>query len=579
MWTVIKRIFASPVFNGDEDKTRSAQLLNGLLWLVLVGVIFFAGSVFFTLQNEMEPLVMTIAAILGIVTVVMFVLLRLGYVMSVGIILAFTLWVGFTIPMFNFAGIHDSAITGYFFVIALVGVVAGWRSLVFFSGLTTAALVAAYYAEQTGYLIAVVPLPSKIDDLILVLLMLGSTALMLWYAVQRLNLAYERVRQNAEALQLGNQELDTIRLTVEAQAAELQQRAHYLATTARVARDAAELLNTPRAMMLRVVDIIANAFDYYLVSIFLTDEAGEWAELRAASNEDGLKLIERNYRLRIGAGWAGEGIVGNVAENGKRRIVRDVQQEVTYVDTSELRETVSEIAFPLMVRGLVIGVLDIQSSRAESFPDSEIELLQGIVNQVALVVDNARLVNRLQLSATVQQDSFRGLAQEVWLHKSGFQANTIISDRDGTAARAVEWSPEMIKAIQTGEAVPDEQHSTISLPIKAHGETIGVIDALLPTTEGSWTDEQIALLYSITQQLGTALEVAHLYNETQLQVVRETLTREVTDKMRNTVSWDDLLRTALREISEVMGVSRAFVQWLPADPQPATMHNEEQDAM
>jgi hypothetical protein len=112
MWVAIKQFFSSPVFEGDEEKTRSAQLLNTLLCLVLAGVILFTISVLFTLQNEMEPLVLIIAIVLGIVIAVLFILLRQGFVLPVGIILALTMWIGFSIPMFTFAGIHDSEIKG-----------------------------------------------------------------------------------------------------------------------------------------------------------------------------------------------------------------------------------------------------------------------------------------------------------------------------------------------------------------------------------------------------------------------------------------------------------------------------------
>ena len=67
--------------------------------------------------------------------------------------------------------------------------------------------------------------------------------------------------------------------------------------------------------------------------------------------------------------------------------------------------------------------------------------------------------------------------------------------------------------------------------------------------------------------MGTALESAQLYDDTQRRAARETLSREIADKMRNTISWEELLQTTLQEITEVTGVSRAFVQWLPSDVQ------------
>ena len=575
MWAAIKRFFAPPVFEGNEDKTRSAQLLNTLLWLVFTGVVIFTASVLFTLQNEMEPLVLIIAIMLGIVTTFLFILLRRGYVLTVGIILALTLWVGFSIPMFNFAGIHDSAITGYFFIIALVGVVAGWRTIVFFTGITAAALITSYYMEQAGILVATIPVPSKIDDLILVLLMVGSTALMLWYAVQRISRAYKDLRQSTKTLELSNHDLEAARNTVTIQAMELEQRTHYLATTTLIARESAALLDTPEIMMHRVVEIISDAFDYYLVSIFLVDEVGEWAELAAASSEEGKRLIDRNFRLRIGTGWAGEGIIGNVADTGRMRVVRDVTNDDVYVDTSELPDTVSEVAFPLMARGLVIGVVDIQSNRKETFLDTEIELLQGLVNQVALAVDNANLVKRLKTSSVGQGSEFHEASSITLARILESGDKVVVSDSLGTDSRAIDWQPEMVKALQTGEIVASQQRTKVSLPIMSRDQIIGVIDAQLPVTDGEWTVEQLGILQSITEQLGTTLESAQLYDDTQRRAARETLSREIVDKMRNTMSFEELLQTTLREITEVTGASRAFVQWLPSDNHTGQQDNDD----
>ncbi|MDF1513455.1 MAG: GAF domain-containing protein [Anaerolineae bacterium] len=574
MWAAIKRFFSPPVFEGDEDKTRSAQMLNTLLWLVLAGVLIFATSVAFTLQNEMEPLVILIAVVLGMVTVTLFILLRRGYVLPVGIILALTLWLGFTIPMFNFAGLHDTAITGYFFIITMVGVLAGWRSMLFFSGITAAAFITAYYGEQVGFLVPVLPLPSKIDDLILLLLMLGSTALMLWYAVQRISGAYERLRRSANALTISNQELEQARQTVENQAGELAQRTQYLETTAIIARESAALLDTPEVMLQRLSEIVADTYDYYLVSIFLIDDTGEWVELKAASNEDGQRLIERDYRLRVGSGWAGEGIVGNVADTGKMRVVRDVATDSVYVDTSELPGTVSEVAFPLLARGSVIGVIDIQSQRLELFSDSEIELLQGLVSQIALAVDNATLVDRLQASIDSKTLEYNAFWREAWSRTLKSGDKIMVSDNQGTGQSQIDWHPGMVKSALTGNVVVDSTQPSLYFPIKARDRIIGVIEAQLPVAEGSWTTEQVELMESITQQLGATLETAQLYIETQNQAARETLTREVSDKMRSALSWEELLQTALNEISGLMGTSRAFIQLLP--PPETTSGNEQE---
>jgi hypothetical protein len=47
MPTWIKRLLASPVFEGDEDKTRIAWLLNIILWLLLARALLFRGITWF----------------------------------------------------------------------------------------------------------------------------------------------------------------------------------------------------------------------------------------------------------------------------------------------------------------------------------------------------------------------------------------------------------------------------------------------------------------------------------------------------------------------------------------------------
>jgi GAF domain-containing protein len=410
-----------------------------------------------------------------------------------------------------------------------------------------------------------------IDDLVLILIMLVFTAIMLWHMLQQVDVVYKNNRRISNALALANIDMETARTTVRKQSLKLELHEKYFVTTNAITNESAALADQPNRMMDSIVELVSDTFNFYLVSIFLVDDTGEWVEIKAASSQTGKSLVDRNYRLRIGSGWAGEGIVGQVAATGKIHVVRDVSSDDIYVETSELQDTISEIAFPLSTKGIVTGVFDIQSNRIETFDGFEIQLLKGLVNYVSLAIENANHAAQLNSLNNNLRHTLTGLSVQSWAASEVSGDKSAISDVFGTGLRNTEWQPEMVKAMHTGKVIPNHQRSKVSIPIKSRGQVIGVIDAQIPDTAGEWTEEQLSILQIITEQLGNAIESAQLYNDTQQRAARETLSREIVDKMRNTVSFEELLRTTIVEISQVMGTPRAFVQWLPS-----VSHMEEQ---
>jgi GAF domain-containing protein len=82
--------------------------------------------------------------------------------------------------------------------------------------------------------------------------------------------------------------------------------------------------------------------------------------------------------------------------------------------------------------------------------------------------------------------------------------------------------------------------------------------------------DEIDLLVALTQQLSAALEGAQLYDATQRRASREQLTREITDRLRAALDWDELLQVAVQEMGDALGASRAFVQWMEPETLPET---------
>ena len=121
-----------------------------------------------------------------------------------------------------------------------------------------------------------------------------------------------------------------------------------------------------------------------------------------------------------------------------------------------------------------------------------------------------------------------------------------------------EGSPSAIRSTDGGQ-----ERTGVAVPIKLRGQTLGVLGVETDAGDRQWSDEEMALLAEISQQLGQALENARLFADTERTAERERLIGEITAKIRASNDVRDILRTTAEELGQVLGTSRALVQLAP----------------
>ena len=89
----------------------------------------------------------------------------------------------------------------------------------------------------------------------------------------------------------------------------------------------------------------------------------------------------------------GEGIVGTAAARREPVLVEDVTQDPRYLNA--LDAVRSELAVPMMARGKLVGVLDVQSTRVKAYGEQDRSMLSLIASRVASSIENARLYRRV----------------------------------------------------------------------------------------------------------------------------------------------------------------------------------------
>lgn len=186
----------------------------------------------------------------------------------------------------------------------------------------------------------------------------------------------------------------------------LRLQAMRLQSAAEVARTVTSILDIEQVLP-RVVDVIRERFGYYHAGVFLIDERGEWAILRASSSETVSHALEGVMKLRVGK----EGMIGFVAQSGETRIAQDVAADTAYVAHPSLPATRSEAALPLKIGETVIGVLDVQSKNLDAFPPDAVSILATIADQIAIAIQNALLHAAVKQHAQQLEQAYRALQQ------------------------------------------------------------------------------------------------------------------------------------------------------------------------
>jgi len=356
-----------------------------------------------------------------------------------------------------------------------------------------------------------------------------------------------------------NSMTEQLRRTLEGLEQRVADRTRGLQTAAEVSRAATSLLD-PDELLRRTVELVRERFDLYYVGLFLLDEKGEFAVLRAGTGEAGRRMLEDGHRLKVG----GESMIGQCVATARARIALDVGEEAVRFDNPLLPETRSEIALPLRSRGQVVGAMSVQSVREAAFDETDVAVMQTMADQVAVAIDNARLFADVQEALEAERRSYGELSAEAWRRFLAAQPVGFVRDRRGVSPIGDLWHPQMKAALQTGETVVGQDDAaSVATPIKVRGRVIGVIDAHRADSDGGWTPEQVALLETLADQLGVALESARLYQDAQRRAVREQLLGEVTARIRETLDLDTVLKTAVQETRQALGVPEVVVRLVP----------------
>ncbi|MCA9908483.1 MAG: GAF domain-containing protein, partial [Anaerolineae bacterium] len=174
-----------------------------------------------------------------------------------------------------------------------------------------------------------------------------------------------------------------------------ERRARQLTTSARVGQLASSLEELSR-LLPTIVDLIKEAFGYDHAQIFLMDEENRYAVLAASTGEAGEQLLAAQHKLEKGS----QSVIGQVTATAEPVLALDTSLTgAVHRPNRFLPNTRAEIAVPLILKGRVVGALDVQSNTPNFFNQDDISVLTTLAAQISVAIDNAALYEESQARA------------------------------------------------------------------------------------------------------------------------------------------------------------------------------------
>ncbi|HYL86550.1 MAG TPA: SpoIIE family protein phosphatase [Candidatus Angelobacter sp.] len=324
--------------------------------------------------------------------------------------------------------------------------------------------------------------------------------------------------------------------------------AEVLATLAEIGEEVNASLELDEVLA-RAAALIKRHIDYEIFGVLMIE--GDGAYLRHHFAIGYPRELAENLRIPVG-----QGITGTAAASRHSVRVSDTSQDPRYINAID--SVRSELAVPLMVRGKVVGVLDIQSRHLDYFTRDQQNILTLLGSRLAIAIENARLFQKVKAQADtllllteVGRETGAILDVEELLRRAAEQTKRVIDyqilsimlyDEEQKVFRhrvdvkhgqrvqgklkaaASEGIVGAAATLKEPVLVPDvtvdprylmvnpETRSELAIPMMHKGKVIGVLDLESPQPN-YFTEDHVQTLSILAANLAVSLENARLYEQ------------------------------------------------------------------
>lgn len=158
-----------------------------------------------------------------------------------------------------------------------------------------------------------------------------------------------------------------------------------LGTLYEIGKETASILDLDE-LLHRVAESVKRVIDYEIFGILLLEPDSDELVLRKS-----VRYGTYGAKTRIALG---QGLCGTAALLKQPILVGNVLEDPRYLPL--IPETRSELVVPLVHKDRLVGVFDLESSVLNRFTEEHVKMLTLLASQVAVAIENARLVEELK---------------------------------------------------------------------------------------------------------------------------------------------------------------------------------------
>lgn len=301
----------------------------------------------------------------------------------------------------------------------------------------------------------------------------------------------------------------------------VEERTHDLAATVEVGQLATAIYGE-KALLPRLVEFIQQQFNLYYTQVYILDEASRYAVLQAGSGEVGQQLLDRRHRLDMSA----TSIVARAVQTGKPVLVANTATSDVHLPNPLLPKTQSELAIPLRVGNTILGVLDMQAEKAETFNEENERVFEAMANQIAATFAGTRAFEEAQEAVERALKINRRLTAANWQSYLGRfgEGGRVGYQYDLEAPRPVESDEPLNKLAEELNV----KGAIYEQPISLRGQQIGNI-FVSEDYQRAWSPEELSLIQDVADHVAQATEQYRAFDEL---AERELMLRDFSQRLQ-----------------------------------------------
>ena len=552
IFNALKHFFLAPTYQGDPEKEQDAKTTHRVsVTLLVLGALSI--PLIFLLESPIREFALVATGIGVFIWLFTIILVKREKRTIAKVIILFVNTIIIYSIIYVTGGLTQPTVFTLLFLLAIANLLFPKRGALIYGSILLI-LVSILFALGLAGGVPEAPAPNITSAFLNFLFTLVAIATVLTISSENFQRNLEASRRNESELRERNVELDQLRGSLELRVTErtsaLEQRATQLHAVSSVARTIATVQDL-NSLLPDITKLVSEQFGFYHVGIFLLDDPGEYAILRAANSEGGARMLERQHKLKLDS----NSIVGYSTSHGQSRIALDVGVDSVFFNNPDLPETRSEMALPLRIGGRVIGALDVQSTQPNAFAKENVDTLSILADQVSIAIENSRLFEEAQKALSEVQITFEKYVKQEWgnfaqkvRHKGFTFDGKQITPLDNDISR------ENLGALtQTGSLSLKKTASSLAVPIKLRGQTIGILNVRAQKGQREWKQDEITLLEAAAERAALALENARLVDSAQRRAARERAIGDISTKIGSVSDMEAIMQAAVEELGRRIG--------------------------